>query len=252
MKAAAKMLNAETAIVEPLLGVLVAAGARVWEAITEDPLSADGIVRVLLVIFSTKIWGEYFALVLVVVRDELAEVVEATLALVVALWLEDADFDEDEVEVGVELVLELEELELDDELLLVVLVEVLEGVGVELELEVDELDDDVDDGVGVVELELLELEEDNELLLLEPELPLPDESPPPLLKTTMLAVLPCGTVTTQNAAPPAPSVLAPVISLTPLVSGSISQGRPLQPPSGHSILAPQLGISSLNGVAGSR
>ena len=71
-------------------------------------------------------------------------------------------------------------------------------------------------------------------------------------KTTMLAFDPWGTVTTQNAPPPAPSDELPTISLTLFFSGSIAQGRPLQPPPSHSILTPQFGITSRNGVVGSR
>lgn len=48
-------------------------------------------------------------------------------------------------------------------------------------------------------------------------------------QTTMLAFSPLGTVTTQKEPPPAPSVVvSPVISLTPLLLGSILQGSPSQ------------------------
>lgn len=89
------------------------------------------------------------------------------------------------------------------------------------------------------------------LLVLLP-LPLPLLLSPPAVKTTKFAVDPFGTVTTQKAPPPAPSLAEPTISLTLFLVGSIAQGRPLQLPSGQSILTPQLGISVRNGVAGSR
>ncbi len=62
---------------------------------------------------------------------------------------------------------------------------------------------------------------------------------PSVLKTTMLAVLPLGTVTTQKAALPTPLVATGLSRPpTPPLEGSMAQGRPLQPPSGHSILRP--------------
>jgi hypothetical protein len=67
---------------------------------------------------------------------------------------------------------------------------------------------------------------------------------PSVWKTTMLADLPLGTVTTQKLAPPTPSALTGL--LTPLISifdGSISQGVPLQPPPGHSIRTPYDGLT---------
>lgn len=70
--------------------------------------------------------------------------------------------------------------------------------------------------------------------------------------TTYLAEPPLGTVTTQDAAPPAPIELLPTTSLTPCWDGSIAHGRPLQPPPSHSISMLKVGFSSLNGVAGSR
>lgn len=74
----------------------------------------------------------------------------------------------------------------------------------------------------------------------------------PPSKTTKFAFDPSGTVTTQKFAPPAPSeVVCPSISFTWWKAGSIAHGRPLQCPS-HSILTPQVGILSRNGVAGSR
>lgn len=68
---------------------------------------------------------------------------------------------------------------------------------------------------------------------LEPELP-------SVLKVTMLAVPPLGTVTTQNDAPPAPTADS-LLSTLPDELGEIEQGSPLQPPSGHSILTPKVG-----------
>lgn len=73
----------------------------------------------------------------------------------------------------------------------------------------------------------------------------------PPSKTTKLALEPLGTVTTQKAAPPTPTVAAPSISLTLCFKGSIAQGSPLQCPS-HTISTPHVGILSRNGVVGSR
>jgi hypothetical protein len=104
--------------------------------------------------------------------------------------------------------------------------------------------------VGVVEVEVLE-----ELLLdmlveLELELPV---SLLPASKTTMFAVWPLGTVTTQNAAPPAPSELsAEVTWFKASTEGSILQGRPLQPAlSSQVISTPKVAGVSRNGVAAS-
>ena len=117
---------------------------------------------------------------------------------------------------------------------------------------VDELEG-VDDGAGEEELE------DGLGSSLPPSfgfsslLPFPLSPEPPLLpasKTTIVAWVPLGTVTTQKAAPPAPSVPLPVISLTLFLAGSISQGSPLHP--SHSTLTPNFGLSSLKGVAVSR
>jgi hypothetical protein len=105
--------------------------------------------------------------------------------------------------------------------------------------------------VGVVEVE--ELEElllDLLLALALLELPV---SLLPASKTTMFAVLPLGTVTTQNDAPPAPSELSgEVTSFKALTEGSILQGRPLQPaPSSQVISTPKVAGVLRNGVAGS-
>jgi hypothetical protein len=72
---------------------------------------------------------------------------------------------------------------------------------------------------------------------------------PSVLKTTMLAVPPLGTVTTQKAAPPTPEVATGLSSPpTPPLEGSMEQGRPLQPPDGHSILRPKVGVVLESGV----
>ena len=60
---------------------------------------------------------------------------------------------------------------------------------------------------------------------------------PSVLKTTMLAVDPLGTVTTQKEAPPAPTS-ADGLSVSPMALSPIEHGSPLQPPSGHSTLSP--------------
>jgi hypothetical protein len=57
---------------------------------------------------------------------------------------------------------------------------------------------------------------------------------PVVEKMTRFAVPPAGTVTTQNSAPPAPT-LPPEHLLTPIVLGLHSQGIPLQLPPGQSI-----------------
>jgi hypothetical protein len=124
--------------------------------------------------------------------------------------------------------------------------EVVEEAEVEVEVEV---------GVSVVEvvvgaLVLLEL-------LLLAELVETDtvslEEPPEVSKTTMLALAPEGTVTTQPVAPPAPvKTSGASISFTPMVEGSIRQGRPLQPLPSQRISIPNSGLTSRKGVAGSR
>lgn len=73
----------------------------------------------------------------------------------------------------------------------------------------------------------------------------PDESPvePSVLKTTMFAVDPFGTVTTQKSAPPAPEAeVALLTTPKPSELGSMAQGRPLQFPS-HSIFKPKEGLT---------
>lgn len=110
--------------------------------------------------------------------------------------------------------------------------------------------------VGVVEVEVevevlvLVLVLDELLDLLVVELPV---SLLPASKTTMFAVWPLGTVTTQNEAPPAPSELsAEVTSFRESTEGSILQGNPLQPaPSSQVISTPKVAGVSRNGVAAS-
>jgi hypothetical protein len=156
-----------------------------------------------------------------------------------------------EVEVIVEVELEVAvavEVEVDEG----VGVEVEEGVGVLVGVSVLVL---VGVGVGDEVLMLvLELELELEVAELvgtetvsEEVLPLPSFS-----KTTICAVSPFGTVTTQPVAPPAPTKGFPIISLTELTAGSILQGRPLQPSPSHSISIPNSGLTSRKGVVGSR
>lgn len=71
-------------------------------------------------------------------------------------------------------------------------------------------------------------------------------------KTTKLALLPLGTVTTQKLAPFGLIGSAPVISFTPCFEGSMAHGRPLQPPPSQIISTPQVGILLRKGVVGSR
>jgi hypothetical protein len=66
----------------------------------------------------------------------------------------------------------------------------------------------------------------------------PPPSPPPGPKATMLAVLPLETVTTQKDEPPAPVAASEEMTLPPW---PISQGNPVQPPSGHSTRRPHSG-----------
>jgi hypothetical protein len=73
---------------------------------------------------------------------------------------------------------------------------------------------------------------------------------PSVLKTTMLAVLPLGTVTTQKPEPSTPSVATGLDTpFRPSLDGSMEHGNPLQPPSGHSILRPNVGRVFFRGVA---
>lgn len=66
---------------------------------------------------------------------------------------------------------------------------------------------------------------------------------PSVLKTTMFAVEPFGTVTTQKSAPPAPeAAVALLTNPKPSELGSMAQGRPLQCPS-HSIFRPKEGLT---------
>lgn len=69
-----------------------------------------------------------------------------------------------------------------------------------------------------------------------------EELESPALNTTMFAVPPFGTVTTQKLAPPAPvAELGLVTSLTLLTAGSIEHGKPLQVPPEQVIFIPQVG-----------
>jgi len=102
----------------------------------------------------------------------------------------------------------------------------------------------VDREVDVEEEELLELEEEDGgggtgaglVSLLVGGTIGDDETAlsPEVEKMTRFAVSPGGTVTTQNSAPPAPTV-PPVHLFTPIVLGLHSHGVPLHPPLGHSI-----------------
>lgn len=134
-----------------------------------------------------------------------------------------------------------------------------EGVTVALELaSEDEASEEDEAGVDVLEdvlldevVVVLELgwEVEGGAVVEEASLPLPL---PDFSKMTTLAFSPLGTVTTQKVAPPAPTEELPIISLTAFTSGSILQGRPLQPPPSHSISTPKSGTTSRKGVVGSR
>lgn len=91
--------------------------------------------------------------------------------------------------------------------------------------------------------------DDEEPPLFGPELELLPAEPS---KTSKFAVAPGGTVTTQNDAPPAPSVALPTISFTPFWLGSIAHGRPLQEPPLQVISTPQFGMVLLNDDPGWR
>lgn len=170
------------------------------------------------------------------------EVSEVYSVVVGVLVSEDDDSDNDSLEVVVEVGVGVEDVELEE----------LFGVGVETSLTSDgELDDDVSFGCGGggegsdflgESIGLSSFSSSLSLLL-------PFESSS---TTTYRAEPPLGTVTTQEAAPPAPTELLPTSSLTPCWDGSIAHGRPLQPSPSHTISILNVGFSSLNGVAGSR
>jgi hypothetical protein len=134
------------------------------------------------------------------------------------------------------------------------------------ELDVDEASADEVAGAEVVEIEELEGEGVGvgvgvgvalaEGAALESSLPLPveGESASPALNTTILAWPPFGTVTTQKFPPPAPLAERGLFtSLILFTEGSMEQGRPLQPPPGHSTRMPHLGSVVVNlEIAGSR
>ena len=145
-----------------------------------------------------------------------------------------------EVEVGAEVEVS-EGVEVEEEVSVVL---VMVGVGVKVEVLVLVL-------VLVLELELELLVEVGVLvetsMVSDEVLPLPSFS-----KTTICAVEPLGTVTTQPVAPPAPTKESPVISLTSLTAGSILQGRPLQSPPSHTISIPKSGLTLRKGVVGSK
>jgi len=66
---------------------------------------------------------------------------------------------------------------------------------------------------------------------------------PSVLNTTILAVFPLGTVTTQKEAPPTPMALTGLSTPPiPLLAGLMPHGIPLQPPPGQSILMPYAGF----------
>lgn len=71
----------------------------------------------------------------------------------------------------------------------------------------------------------------------EPESDLPETS-----KTTMLAVMPLGTVTTQKLAPPAPAAEREDSTFPmPSLAGLMEQGVPLQPSPEQTIFTPKVG-----------
>jgi hypothetical protein len=152
--------------------------------------------------FSKRIWGLLVAVgnvelvVFVLVEevdenewledeDELDELLLLLLLLVLLLLLDEDELEVEDVEVELEVELELVEVEVGVGVGVVDVVGVGVGVGLGVEL-----------GVGVGDGLCLLLELD----LAEPEPP--EELP--ALKTTMFAVWPLGTVTTQKLAPPAP------------------------------------------------
>ncbi len=168
--------------------------------------------------FSNKTWGEFDVDVGFHKND--SEVDEDIFELVVEVAIvecglevdDDDDDDDDEVVEGA--------AELVDDVLEVVAA-CVEVVGV-CEVEVE---------VVVAAAAVLE-----DLAMLE----LPD--PPPASKTTMLAVSPDGTVTTQKLAPPAPAAESELVTPPiPSTEGSIEQGSPLQPEPEHTTLTPKVG-----------
>ncbi len=118
------------------------------------------------------------------------------------------------------------------------------GLGVGVELDSKELDSDELDGLGTAATDDFGgggVAFDSS-----------SSSSVPASNTTKFAFDPSGTVTTQKFAPPAPFEGPwPSTSFTLWTAGSIAHGRPLQCPS-HSILTPHVGISSRNGVSGSK
>lgn len=74
------------------------------------------------------------------------------------------------------------------------------------------------------------------------EEPLDAELLPPTGKTTMSAVPPDGTVTTQKSAPPAPLASSGLVTPPmPTTEGLMEHGRPLHPDPEHSISRPNVG-----------
>lgn len=166
---------------------------------------------------------------------------------------EDDDSDDDSLEVVVGVGVGVDDVELE---------ELGVGVGVETSLTSDdELDDDLLFGCGggggggegsdflAESTGLSSFLSSWSSWLSSLSLPLPFE---PSSATTYRAEPPLGTVTTQEAAPPAPTELLPTSSLTPCWDGSMAHGRPLQPSPSHTTSILKVGFSSLNGVAGSR
>jgi hypothetical protein len=140
-------------------------------------------------------------------------------------------------------------------------VEVVEGVEVEIEVLVEVgvsvVLVEVGVGVGVeveVLLELLELVLEGVTVLVGTDtVSLELEPLSSISKTTILALEPLEAVTTQPVAPPAPvKTSGALISFTPMVEGSIRQGKPLQSSPSHSISIPNSGLTSRKGVVGSR
>ena len=127
-------------------------------------------------------------------------------------------------------------------------VAVLADVDVDVEVEVEvEVDVDVDVVEVVVGVRVgVGVDAAPEELAGPGEPELAAESPAG--NTTMFAVKPLGTVTTQKLAPPAPEAWSALVTPpTPLTEGSMVHGRPLQPAPEHSILRPKLGGVLLRG-----